>query len=377
MSWSIDLFRIKGIQLRVHVTFALILIWGAYYWSSVADDGARGALFGVVATLLLFLCVTLHELGHALQARAYGIGVQDITLYPIGGVARLADIPRNPMREFRIAIAGPLVNVAIVILVVAIGRLVDEPALRGLGNLRDEMRDSQWKLLLRYLGTANLALAVFNLLPAFPMDGGRILRSLLAMRFDYARATRIAAGIGQAMALFFGLFGFATGNFLLIVVAVFVWMGAGQESQQTSIREILGRTTVGEVMTRQPWSVAPDFPIRRAAELTLSTPQSDFPVVDRGGAVVGMLTLPDIMRGLQSNPDSAIAELMQRQFQLARPYEPVVEVQERFASGGGRALPVIGDRGELAGLLTVTDIAEAIRLLSVRGPAAVNPAPAA
>lgn len=371
MSWSINLFRVAGIQLRVHVTFALILVWGAYYWSSVADDGARGALFGVVATLLLFLCVTLHEFGHAVQARAYGIPVEDITLYPIGGIARLGQIPENPTQEFRIAIAGPLVNVVIVALLVLVGWIFDEPALRSTGGLFEDLRQPEWHLLLPYLTFANLSLAIFNLLPAFPMDGGRIFRALLAMRLDYRRATQIAVSIGQMMAFLFGLYGFATGQYFLILIAIFVWMGAGEEGQQTTTRKILGSTPVAAAMIRQPWSVAPEFPLQRAVELTMSTAQSDFPVVDQSGRVVGLLTLGNLLEALTTRPNATIAEVMQRDFPTARPEERIVDVQERFGENGVRALPVVDPLGHLAGLLTITDIGEAIRVLSAQ-PSASN-----
>jgi stage IV sporulation protein FB len=364
--WSINLFHIKGIQIRVHVTFALVLLWGAYYWSSVADDGASGALFGVVATLLLFLCVTLHELGHAVQAVNYGITVEDITLYPIGGIARLSEIPKNPSQEFRIAIAGPLVNVGIVGVLTIAGAVAGITTWLTPGDLFDELRNPTWRSLFPYLVMSNLWLALFNLLPAFPMDGGRILRSLLAMRMPYRRATAIAASIGQAMALLFGLYGFATGQYLLILVAFFVWMGAGEEGRQTAMHELLGTTTVGDAMIRQPWSVAPDFPLRRAVELTLTTAQSDFPVVARDGTVVGLLTLRDLLEALQRRPDASIGEVMRREFPSARPDERIAEIQERIAQNGGRAIPVLSRTGSLVGLITTTDIGEVVSVLAAQ-----------
>ena len=374
MGWSFDLFKIAGIRLRVHVTFALILLWGAYYWSSVADDGARGAVFGVVATLLLFVCVTLHELGHALQARAFGIGTSDITLYPIGGVARLADIPEDPAKEFRIAIAGPLVNVAILVVVSLVAAIAGESAVMTPGELFDELRNPEWRHLLPYLGFANLSLALFNLLPAFPMDGGRILRSLLAMRLEYATATRIAASVGQAMALLFGLYGFATGNFFLIVLAIFVWMGASGESQVTGVRELLGTTRASAAMTRQPWSLSPEFPLQRAVELTLTTAQADFPVLDGDGRVVGMLTLPDLIQALHTQPSARIGDVMQREFARATANERITELQQRLEQSGARAMAVVDEQGMLAGLLTRNDILELLALLNARQqqPAAVR-----
>ena len=367
MSWSIGIVRIKGIQLRVHVTFALILIWGAYYWSSVADDGARGALFGVAATLLLFACVTLHELGHSVQAIGYGIPVEDITLYPIGGVARLREIPDDPVKEFRIAIAGPLVNVARVVVLALTGWIAGETVFQWPGDLFDDLRNPSWHLLLPYLVFSNILLALFNLLPAFPMDGGRILRSLLAMRMDRARATAIAATIGQGMALLFGLYGFSTGQYFLILIAIFVWMGAGEEGRQTSLRQLLGTTKVNDAMIRQPWSLSPEFPLRRAVELTLTTAQSDFPVVDSSGTVVGLLTLTDLLHALTGNPNQSVEDVMRREFPNAEPFEAVAAAQERLAMSGVRAMPVLDASGRLAGLLTSTDIGELLSVLAAQG----------
>jgi Zn-dependent protease len=365
MHWSFNLFRVAGIRLRVHITFVLILIWGAYYWGGIANDGLRGALFGIAATLLLFLCVTLHELGHATQARAYGIPTEDITLYPLGGVARLQEIPAEPAKEFRIAIAGPLVNVVLVGLLIVIGWAAGVTALRWPSALFDDLRDPTWKLLIPYLTFANLSLAIFNLLPAFPMDGGRILRSLLAMRLSYRRATGIAVVIGQAMAFLFGLYGFAYGEYFLILIAIFVWIGAGQEGAQTSIRGLLGNTRVDQAMIRQPWSLAPEFPLSRAVELTLSTAQSDFPVQNRDGSVVGLLTLPDLLAALQQRPNASVGEAMREDFPTARPDEKIVDVQERLAQHHGRAVPVVTANGQLAGLLTAADVGEVIQVLTV------------
>jgi Zn-dependent protease/CBS domain-containing protein len=364
VTWSFRVARIAGIPLRVHVTFALILVWGAYYWGSEADDGLRGALFGVTATLLLFACVTLHELGHSLQARRYNIVVEDITLYPIGGVARLREIPRDPVQEFWIAIAGPLVNVALLGLLLLVSVGAGEPGLRGPSALVDELRNPVWQDLLPYLMFANLSLALFNLLPAFPMDGGRILRSLLAMRMDYGRATSIAAAVGQGMALLFGLYGVAAGQIFMIVLAIFVWMGASEEGRQANLRGRFGTTAVGQAMIRQPWTLSPEWPLRRAAELTLSTSQSDFPVVDPAGVVIGLLTLSDLLDALSNRPGCSIADAMDGGFQRARFDEPILDAHDRMTVNGLRALPVVDSSDRLIGLLTARDIAE---LLSVIG----------
>ena len=226
MSWSIKFARVAGIDLKIHLTFVLFLVWIAFKYYSVG--GLAAARHGVLFILLLFGCVLLHELGHALTAKKFGIGTTDIILLPIGGVARLEGIPNDPKQEFLIAIAGPLVNVLIAILLVFyLGHRSAMSGFEGLITPRVAM--------LSKLATVNIGLVLFNLIPAFPMDGGRILRSILAMRMNYLRATEIAAFIGQALAILFGILGFF-GNTFLIFIAFFVFMGAQQEAAMARAR---------------------------------------------------------------------------------------------------------------------------------------------
>src|SRR5918999_1389957 len=229
MSWSFPLLRLRGIEIRVHATFALILVWAAYYWGFGTDAGARGALFGVVATLLLFVCVTLHELGHAVAAQRYGIEVRE-----------------NPKQELWIALAGPAVNVAIAAVLIAAGAVLEATSLLMPADLGDTMRDTEWSGLLAYLTLANVGLVLFNAIPAFPLDGGRVLRALLALRLDYRRATRIAVAVGQGLALLLGLLGFASGDYFLIAIALFVWFGASAEGHHVAVEDVLGGATVGQ-----------------------------------------------------------------------------------------------------------------------------------
>jgi Zn-dependent protease len=221
MRWSLKVASISGIEVRIHLTFLLFLawIWVSYY--RVA--GLAGAVQGVLFVLALFACVLLHEFGHAFAARGFGIATPDITLLPIGGVARLSRIPDEPWQEFVVAIAGPLVNVVIAgALIFVVHRSAELQQLEYLENPRVE--------LLSRLASVNVMLVLFNLIPAFPMDGGRILRALLAMTMPYARATQIAAWIGQGLAVVFGIFGLF-GNPLLIFIAFFIFAGAQQEAR--------------------------------------------------------------------------------------------------------------------------------------------------
>src|SRR5436309_1945421 len=226
MSWSIPIIRVAGIQLRIHLTFLLLIGW-------IALDSANSVIF----VLLLFLCVVLHEFGHAIAAKGYGIKTPDITLLPIGGVARLERMPEEPKQELVIAIAGPLVNVIIALcLFLTGGSFVYPPT--PTSSLNDIVL------------TINVVLVLFNLLPAFPMDGGRVLRALLATRLNYARATQIAANIGQGFAFLFGLMGLF-GNPLLIFIALFIYVGASQEAALAQLKDISRSLPVSSAMVRE------------------------------------------------------------------------------------------------------------------------------
>jgi stage IV sporulation protein FB len=374
MNWSLKLLKVKGIDIKVHLTFVLILIWAAYRWSVSTGEGAQGALFGIVATLLLFLSVTLHELGHSLQALKYGVKVRDITLMPMGGLAQMEEIPEDPNKELRIAIAGPLVNFGIAALLIGVGALLNARALVSLEELQASLGQVSWSGLLAYLTSANLMLGFFNLIPAFPMDGGRVLRALLAKKMDHAKATKIAAQVGQGLALLMGLWGFMSGSWTLVIIAIFVWMGAGQESQGTQVKHTLGGTTVGQAMTRSPHALRVNDSLSKAVELTLSTSQADFPVLEWGSnQVAGLLSEIDLLRGLQSlGANTAVREVMRMKIASASPDEPLHTAQQKMLANRTRALPVLNPEGELLGLLTADDINEAYRLMAVSPKLAIN-----
>lgn len=374
MNWSIKLLKFKGIDIKIHLTFVLILIWAAYRWSGSTGECLQGALFGIVATLLLFLSVTLHELGHSLQAQKFGVKVRDITLMPMGGLAQMEEIPEDPNKELRIAIAGPLVNFGIAALLIGIGALLDARALLSIEELQASLGRVSWSGLLAYLTTANLMLGLFNLIPAFPMDGGRVLRALLAKKMEHAKATRIAAQVGQGLAMLLGLWGFMSGSWTLVIIAIFVWMGAGQENQGVQVKHTLGDTTVDQVMTRAPHALKINDSLSRAVELTLSTSQADFPVLEWGSnKVVGMLSETDLLRGLQSKgAGAAVREVMQTPLTSARPDESLHAAQQKMLKARMRALPVMSAEGELLGLLTISDINEAYRLMAISPKLALN-----
>ncbi|MBC6939787.1 MAG: site-2 protease family protein [Chloroflexi bacterium] len=367
MSWSLKLFKVKDIDIKVHMTFVLILIWAAYRWSLSTGEGIQGAVFGVVATLLLFLSVTLHELGHSLQAIKFGVRVKDITLMPMGGLARLDEIPEEPNKELRIALAGPLVNFAIAALLVGVGALLDARALISLDELQASLGGVSWSGLLAYLTSANLLLGLFNLIPAFPMDGGRVLRALLAKKMNHVKATQVAAQVGQGLAFLMGLWGFISGSWTLVIIAVFVWMGAGQENQGAQVKHTLGDATVGQAMTRSPHTLRVNDSLSKAVELTLTTSQADFPVLEWGSnRVVGLIGEVDLLRGLQSlGANGAAREIMRTKIAVASPGESLHAAQQKMLTNRTRALLVLNPDGELMGLLTADDVNEAYRLLTV------------
>jgi Zn-dependent protease/CBS domain-containing protein len=306
MKWSYKVARVAGIDVKIHVTFLLLLAWfGAMYWQ---EGGARGAAEGVGFTLLLFLCVLLHEFGHAFAARAYGIRTPDITLLPIGGVARLERMPDKPVQELVVALAGPAVNVVIALVLLAV--------------LAAKVRVSDFTELDRVGGSlpakllaVNVMLVVFNAIPAFPMDGGRVLRALLAMRLNYVLATTIAARVGQGLAVCFAVASFFGPNMLLFI-AIFVFLGAQQELAYARFRSAGANRTVSEVMFSQYASIPTGTPVDHALALARSNAQPFFPVVDPRLHAVGIVSLASlenaVAQGLSGHPVDGLALAVSR-----------------------------------------------------------------
>jgi Zn-dependent protease/CBS domain-containing protein len=363
---SIRLFTIRGIQLRVHLTFPLILIWAMLQFGLFAGLGWEGALFGVIVILILFGIVVLHELGHSIAAQNYGIEVEEIVLLPIGGVAMLKRIPEKPMQEFVIAIAGPAVNFAIA------GVLLVLDALFGLaGRFADpveglaQMQTLSVASVFNYVFVANLFLAFFNLIPAFPMDGGRVLRALLATRLSYPRATAIAVGIGQTLAWIIGLWGFLSGAFFVILVAIFIYMGAGQENQMVQVRHVLRDLTVRHAYSRRVRILKPETTLGEAVEHVVTGFQSDFPVCD-GDRLQGLLTYKNLIDGLSKHsPTTPVSTAMTTAIQPLAPDDALVHAQQEMMRQGIDVLPVV-EHGEFKGLLTSRDVGEVYRVASIQ-----------
>src|SRR5829696_4613490 len=289
MLWSLPIATIAGTVVRVHVTFLLFLVWiGGSYWRM---GGREAAIEGVLFIVLLFACVLAHEFGHIIAARRYGIRTPDVTLWPIGGVASLERIPDKPREELVVALAGPAVNVVIAaVLVVVLGSGFD-------GAVMTEMENPRAGLLARLAG-ANIFLVVFNMIPAFPMDGGRVLRAILAMSRSHADATRIAARIGQGAAFVFALAGLFI-NPMLIVIGLFVYLAATAEAQHVAFRDGTQSLPVRSVMMSSVEALSPGATLDDAVEMMLRTSQKEFPVVDGSGRPRGLLTRDGLILALR------------------------------------------------------------------------------
>jgi len=353
LKWSFKLGTFAGIGVYVHATFFLLIFWlVATSW--LHGQGVAAAAAGVIFMLAIFACVVLHEFGHALAARKFGIKTRDITLLPIGGVARLERMPREPLQELWVALAGPLVNV-----VIAAG-ILTWLALTAALPQGSGLSVTAGPFAVRLL-VANVFLVAFNMIPAFPMDGGRVLRALLATRLDYTRATQIAAVLGQGIALLFGFAGIFGGNPMLLFIALFVWIGAEQEASLTQIRSALGGIPVARAMVTDFRTLAPDDPLERAVELILTGSQQDFPVV-LADAVVGVLTRTDLLRALaQQGRDARVEAVMQREFQVVDPAEMLEGVFARFQECQCRTLPVVR-QGRLVGIITMDNVGELLAI---------------
>ncbi len=356
MRWSLTIGRFGGTAVKIHVTFLLLLAWiGFSAWQQGGPAAARDSL---VFIILIFVCVVLHEFGHILVARRYGIQAPEVTLLPIGGVASLQALPEKPSQEFAIAIAGPAVNFVIALVLLAV---------LGQFNAADLQRlDDPRVSLIARLADANLFLAIFNLIPAFPMDGGRVLRALLAMKLGRARATRIAASIGQAFAFglgFLGLFG----NPLLIFIAIFVYVAAAGEAQMTAIHESARGLTVGQAMETRFASLAANARLADAVDALLATAQHEFPVVDAFSKPIGLVTREDIFAALKDQDrDAAVAGFMRAPIETLRAEAPLDATVDRFLQQGAPADCVVDRDGVLVGVLGRQNLAEMMMIKSVR-----------
>jgi Zn-dependent protease len=353
-----------GIDIKMHLTFLFILVWGAF-----AYGGNAGPLYGIVVTLGLFTLVVLHELGHSVAAMGYGIPVKDITLLPIGGVARLERMPEKPVQELVVALAGPAVNVILAIIllpIVAALSLVQsvplslslfmEPGLLGL---------------LTFLLSANISLAIFNMIPAFPLDGGRVFRAVLGFFTDYSRATQIAATVGRVLAVGLGLVALFSGQIWLAVISVFIFMVGGQEAQAVAARSVLRSAQAGQVLTENTIALTPEATVGQVAPMmSRNTRQAEFVVMDPvSGQFLGVVSPGNVSRALQQGQwFRRVSEIMQhaRNVPTVALNTPLDEVQEKLGRTSSRVAAVY-DGLYFRGLISLDDIYRMLRFLSRNG----------
>jgi Zn-dependent protease len=363
MSWSFKIAKILGIEVRIHVTFLLLLGWiGLLYYQM---GGMPAALEALLFVSLVFVCVLLHEFGHALAARHYGIRTPDITLLPIGGLARLERMPDNPWQELVVAIAGPMVNVVIAAVLFVIFGISGESM--NLGAIEHSTTGLPQSLLV-----LNLWLVAFNMLPAFPMDGGRVLRALLAMRLPYARATQIAATIGQIMAFGFAMWGLSPdGPKMLVLIAVFVFFGAQSEAAHAQMKSASAGLRVNDGMITNFRTLPLHASLDTAIDALLHTSQHDFPVVGEAGEVRGLLTRDGLLEGLRrSGPETPVTQVMRVDVPSLHEtmlFDRAIAIMQE---SNCPALPVLDNSGKMVGLFTPENVGE---LLMIRKALASSP----
>jgi Zn-dependent protease/predicted transcriptional regulator len=356
-------FTLLGIPVLLDVSFLVILpifalsIAGRVdYWAQqvgLQDHPSLHSpwmpyLLGFIAALGLFVSVVVHELGHSVVARLYGVKVRSITLWLLGGVAEFEEMPRQRGAEAVVAIAGPVVSVA-----------VGAACWLALQALPPDAVPAAF--VLNYLLYMNVSLAVFNMIPALPLDGGRVLRSLLALRMTHLRATRVAAAVSRGLAVALGLYGlFFGGGVMLVLVAFFVYMAVGRELRGSMVTELLEGARVGDLMSRRVVPVPADLPVADLAQLMLREREQGFPVVD-GDRVVGMVCLEDLQRA-PVPPGARVADVMRPQVHTIRPEAAAVDAMQRMSTNGYPRLLVVDGSGVLVGSVTNADLLRAIEM---------------
>jgi Zn-dependent protease len=349
MRWVYTVGRVAGTEVKVHVTFILFLGWWALL--GYQEGGPSGAVNAALLLIALFGCILLHEFGHIFMARRFGVRTPDVILLPIGGVARLERIPEEPKQELLIALAGPAVTAALALIFYVLLRLTGGDA--GVDELNPVAP------FLTQLLVTNVWLLLFNMIPAFPMDGGRVLRALLASRMGMVRGTRVAATLGQILAVAGGLYGLMAPQPLLVLVAFFVFLGASAEVAAVEARVAGEGLKVGQMMVTNFRSLPVHATLGDAVDLLLSGEQREFPVVDNNGRTEGILTRDNLIRGLsQRGPGSTVAQAMTSDAPTVNPSLGFQEALERLRSSGLPALPVVDPAGLLVGLLTSDNITD-------------------
>lgn len=348
MRGSFRLTRVLGIDIDIHVTFLLLL---AFFFLVL---GIRG----LILIVGVFFFVTVHELCHSLAAAYFGIKVKRITLLPIGGIASMSKMPTKPIQEFLISIAGPLSNILIVIIFYyPLYALLGKDALMYPFRVITGQAEYAGSFnVLAHIYWINLVLAVFNMIPAFPMDGGRVLRAALSYRMGYKKATDIAVRLGHIFALLFGYLGIVQGHIFLIIIAIFIYMAASSEGLQVEIVETIKNYAVRDVLDKRFVSVKPDTPLSEVLSMMFHTHQEDYPVTENG-KLKGIITRIEVMRGMhERGRDALVSEVMRKDIPPVAENVRLHKVQQLMQKHNTAALPVAAKNGSVIGVITLSDI---------------------
>jgi Zn-dependent protease/predicted transcriptional regulator len=360
-SWSFRLTRLAGIEVKLHVSFALVFVLGAWQWGQ--NYGVRGALFGVLLMALLFICVTLHELAHSLVARSFQLPADEIVLYPFGGAAQVEQDAPKPMQELLVAIAGPAINIMIaaVLLVVTSAKLELaklSPHWDGTGLTRASLAQPTTNTMLVWLISANVMMAVFNMIPALPLDGGRVLRAILCMRLRARTATLIASGLGQVLSIGAGVAGVVMHNYGLALTALVIFFGAVGEQNVQGRRSALASLHVGEVFNRNAITLTKTDKVTKVIDHILTSYQPDFAVME-GGRLIGVVTRKRVLEALANNQGSAdVSAIMDTAVPRVDAAEALDELHDRMTRDRISIVAVYGGSNYL-GLVSQDDLAEA------------------
>jgi Zn-dependent protease/predicted transcriptional regulator len=357
MRWSFPVGRLLGIPIRVHYTFLLLLAFIWYVESTIL--GPEAGIHGVIFWALIFACVLIHELAHSLVAKSYGLTIASIILLPIGGVSQITEIPRDPIKEVGITIAGPVSNFIIAGVLLLFGKSMDSSLQFSAVSLQSgsTIVDLFW---------ANVMLGLFNLIPAYPMDGGRILRGLLALKKEYLEATKLAADVGKLFAIGFIVAGFFY-NWWLILIGIFVFSGASSEAESAALSSRLEKISVSELMINDFKTISPDEPLTAVVEKSLHTFQNDFPVVS-DKKFVGILTRSAVIESLHHRlHETMVGEIARKDFPTISPDETAAEALTAMRAARVTVAPV-EDNGTLKGIITIEKLLEASDVYSDRSP---------
>ena len=346
MASSLKIGSIYGIEIRVHISLILILLLLSYiFYISPFPYGFMGlkfaALLSIISSISLFIAVLLHELAHSILSLKSGINVRGIILFIFGGISLIEEIPKEPEKEMKIAFAGPLTSLILGFATILISQALPTPLYE----------------FFYVFGRINIFLAVFNLIPAFPLDGGRILRAFMSRSMGFVRATRVAAETGKFMAILFGIVGLLY-NPWLILIALFIYMGANEEEKLAVVENILRKIKISEIMTSDPIFVTPETTLEEVKDLMFRFRHLGYPVVENG-EVVGIVTLHDVVRG-----GERVADVMSREIVSISPDDDAYKAFRLMNQHNIGRIPVVKE-GQLVGIVSRTDLIRVLEILEV------------